>query len=373
VKLSEFDYQLSADRIAHEPARERDAARLMVHDVQHDRTEHRRVRDLPALLAPGDLLVVNDTRVLPARVLARRASGGVVELLLCEPAPPHARAWRALVHPARKLRAGERLLVEGGPIVASMIERPRDAQGRPAKEWLVDLFDPEAPECAVPELLERVGRVPLPPYIVRSARPSRACIEADRVRYQTVYARASGAVAAPTAGLHFTPELLERLERAGVERCSVTLHVGQGTFEPVQVEDVREHRMHAERFVLPESTADAVRQARARGGRVVAVGTSTVRVLETCAGERGEVLAERGETRLFLLPGCRFRVVDALLTNFHLPRSTLLMLVSAFAGRERVLRLYHEAVQRGYRFYSFGDAQLYFGQARDLSAAEQGA
>jgi S-adenosylmethionine:tRNA ribosyltransferase-isomerase len=223
---------------------------------------------------------------------------------------------------------------------------------RPDSEWRVELVDPADPAAPVEALLERVGHVPLPPYI------ERADDELDRERYQTVFAAVPGAVAAPTAGLHFTPELLARLAARGVRRASVTLHVGAGTFLPVQSEDPRQHPMHSERYELTADAARAVQAARAAGGRVVAVGTTSARVLETCAGEGGELRPGAGETRLFLLPGAPFRAVDALLTNFHLPRSTLLMLVSAFAGRERILRLYGEAIERGYRFYSYGDAML---------------
>ena len=338
MKLSDFDYELPPERIASRPAERRDAARLFVHDVARDATEHARVAELERFLDPGDLLVVNDTRVLPARVHARRASGGAVELFFLAPAG-EGRAWRALAHPARRLKPGEELQIERGGARARLVARP-DA------EWRVELFDPADPAASVEALLERVGHVPLPPYI------ERADDEADRERYQTVFAAVPGAVAAPTAGLHFTPELLARLDARGVRRASVTLHVGAGTFLPVQSEDPREHAMHSERYELTPDTA------RAAGGRVVAVGTTSARVLETCAGEGGELNPGAGETRLFLLPGAPFRAVDALLTNFHLPRSTLLMLVSAFAGRERILRLYGEAIERGYRFYSYGDAML---------------
>ena len=353
MRLSDFDYELPEERIAARPAQRRDAARLLVHDVARDATTHATVAELGRFLDPGDLLVVNDTRVLPARVRARRATGGAVELLFL--APAEGRAWRALAHPARRLKPGEELALEGSLVRARLLARP-DA------EWRVELFDPAQPAASVESLLERVGRVPLPPYIERDDDAL------DRERYQTVFAAVPGAVAAPTAGLHFTPELLERLAAAGVQRASVTLHVGAGTFLPVQADDPREHVMHAERYVLTESTARAVQAARAAGRRAVAVGTTSARVLESCAGEDGVLRAGAGETRLFLLPGARFRAVDALLTNFHLPRSTLLMLVSAFAGRERILRLYREAIAEGYRFYSYGDAMLLLGKgAADLT------
>jgi S-adenosylmethionine:tRNA ribosyltransferase-isomerase len=242
-----------------------------------------------------------------------------------------------------------------------MIERPLDSDGRPGMEWMLRLLGPDGEAGNDLELLEAHGRVPLPPYIERgdeeSARHADRA-EEDRRRYQTVYANEAGAVAAPTAGLHFTPELLAELEAKGVQRASVTLHVGPGTFRPVEVEDVRDHPMHAERFVLPQATVDAVAATRARGGRIVAVGTTSVRVLESCVQEDGTLRAQSGSTDIFLYPGRELRVIDALITNFHLPHSTLLMLVSAFIGRERTLQIYSDAVARRYRFYSFGDAML---------------
>lgn len=352
MKVSDFDYELPPERIATHPASPRDAARLFVHRRAADASEHLCVRDLPRLLEPGDLLVVNDTRVRSARLLGRRASGGAVELLLVDRTAQG--LWRSLVKPAGRLKPGERIELEQGALRARLVERARAADGSLAPEWWLELEG----DGDVEELLDRHGRMPLPPYILR-ARGAAPDVPADREAYQTVYAREPGAVAAPTAGLHFTPELLAALEARGVERASVTLHVGMGTFQPVSVGDTDAHRMHSERYELSEPTVRAVEAARARGGRVVAVGTTSVRVLESCADEGGRLRAGRGETALFLVPGARFRVVDALLTNFHLPSSTLLMLVSAFAGRERVLRLYAEAVERGYRFYSYGDAQLY--------------
>jgi len=363
VKTSDFDYELPSERIAQASAEPRDSARLLVCERASGAVRHRRVRDLPEELAAGDLLVVNDTRVLPARLEVRRASGGAVELLFLEPSeagdPSRAGArppWRALVRPARKLRPGEELAGAGG-LVARALARERDPGGEAGAVWTVALSDPARPERGVEELLERHGRMPLPPYVAR-AHGGDPRDEADREAYQTLFAEHRGAVAAPTAGLHFTPELVGRLEAAGVARASVTLHVGLGTFQPVAVEDLEAHRMHAERYVLPEATARAVEAARARAARVVAVGTTTVRVLESCAADDGRLRPGGGATRLFLRPGTRFRAIDALLTNFHLPRSTLLMLVSALLGRERTLELYAEAIRREYRFYSYGDAML---------------
>lgn len=361
MRLSDFDYDLPPERIAQEPAARREDARLFVHERVADVTRHRHARDLADELRAGDLLVMNDTRVVPARVWGRRASGGVVEFLLHERLPGAADRWRALANPGRRLKVGETIaLVDGIGWGLRLLERPLDANGRPGPEWIVEWVDrgPE-PKTAL-EALERVGHVPLPPYIERererdSADPRAA---ADRERYQTVYAREPGAVAAPTAGLHFTPELFTELAARGVDQAHVTLHVGLGTFRPVEADDPREHRMHAERYELSEQTARAVAACRARGGRVVAVGTTSVRVLETCADGAGGVRAGAGRTDLFMVPGDSFSVVDALVTNFHMPKSTLLMLVSAFAGRERVLRIYAEALAEGYRFLSYGDAML---------------
>jgi len=348
VKVSDFDYELPPGRIALEPARPRDSARLLVHSIANDSTRHLLVRDLPSVLAPGDLLVVNDTRVRAARLLGSRASGGQVEVLLLE--REAAGTWRALARPASRLRPGEEIALEGGALTARLLARG------PAGEWRLELCGAAGGPAGEAEI-ERHGRMPLPPYLgrPRGEDPRR---ELDRESYQTVFAREHGAVAAPTAGLHFTPELVARLESRGVSFARVTLHVGEGTFRPVTVDDTDEHRMHAERYELGEDAARAVNACRARGGRVVGVGTTSVRVLETCAGDSGSARAQRGETSLFLVPGARLGAVDALLTNFHLPRSTLLMLVAAFAGRERVLRLYAEAIERGYRFYSYGDAML---------------
>ncbi len=357
MKLSDFDYELPSEHIAQEPCAERDLARLFVHRLALDRSEHLRVRDLPGCLDAGDLLVVNDTRVLRARLLGRRASGGRVEFLFLEPvsgADP--RTWQALVHPARKLHREERVALAGQQAFVRMLERPRREDGRPAMEWLVRIEDGGGATLDPLAVFEQLGEVPLPPYIVREGAGGET---RDRERYQTVYATRPGAVAAPTAGLHFTPELLARLEERGVRRAHLTLHVGPGTFQPVKCEEIEEHRLHAERFQLPPETAESVRATRGARARVVAVGTTVVRALESCAGQQGEPGPACGATDLFIYPGFRFRVVDALLTNFHLPRSTLLMLVCAFAGRERVLRLYREAVQRGYRFYSYGDAMLF--------------
>jgi S-adenosylmethionine:tRNA ribosyltransferase-isomerase len=336
LRVEDFRYELPPERIAQEPCRPREVARLLVHEASGSRTSHRRVGELPDLLEPGDLLVLNDTRVLPARLRGRRA----------------------MVQPARKLRAGERVEIAPGELELRALERPQDPAGRPGPEWIVELLGGAAGE-SVEALLERFGELPLPPYIERGAGDPRGA--RDREDYQTVYARHPGAVAAPTAGLHLGPDLLARLEERGVEKAFVTLHVGIGTFRPVEVEDTQDHVMHSERFALGSETVAAVERTRAGGGRVVAVGTTSVRVLESCVGEDGRLRPGAGETSLFLTPGHRFQVVDALFTNFLLPVSTLLILVCAFGGRERVLDLYREAIREGYRFYSYGDAMLLFG------------
>jgi S-adenosylmethionine:tRNA ribosyltransferase-isomerase len=304
--------------------------------------EHRAFSDLPELLRAGDLLVVNRSRVLPARLLGTRASGGAAEVLLVRDEGEG--RWEAMVRPGRHLRPGQRVTVDEDLSVVIETEA-LGADGRRRVRLLSRRRD-------IAGALERCGHVPLPPYIRRPDRPE------DRARYQTVYAREPGSVAAPTAGLHFSPELLGRLEAQGVARAEVVLHVGPGTFRPVTAEDVRDHRLEAEPFLVPAETAAAVGEAKASGRRVVAVGTTTVRALEAAAAADGTVTAGPGRTDLVAIPGFRFRVADALVTNFHLPRSSLLLLVSAFAGRERVLAAYAEAVRAGYRFYSYGDAML---------------
>ncbi|HVR72272.1 MAG TPA: tRNA preQ1(34) S-adenosylmethionine ribosyltransferase-isomerase QueA [Vicinamibacteria bacterium] len=342
MRLDDFDYHLPPERIAQEPLPERDTSRLLVLDRAGGGLRHHRFRDLPGLLAPGDLLVVNRSRVFAARLLGTRAGGGKAEVLLVR--ARHGDVWEALLRPARKLPPGARVRVDE-ELEVEVLEEPARDDGRRLVRILARSGDPSA-------ALERLGRVPLPPYIRRPDVP------ADRARYQTVYANERGSVAAPTAGLHFTAALLGALSNRGVERAEVVLHVGPGTFRPVKVWDVREHVVAAEPFVLPPETAAAVARTRARGGRVVAVGTTTTRVLEARADDSGHVAPGAGETSLVIVPGFRFRAVDALVTNFHLPRSSLLLLASAFAGRERVLAAYAQAVREGYRFYSYGDAML---------------
>jgi S-adenosylmethionine:tRNA ribosyltransferase-isomerase len=336
---ADFDYDLPDHLIAQEAA-PRGRSRLFVVDATGGE-RHRSISDLPAILSPGDLLVTNNTRVIPARLFARRpisegSGGGRVELLLVEKSA--AREWTALVKPGRRARPGTRLELGAGLTVEV---RGKLEDGR----YVVLFSEPVEP------YLEELGHIPLPPYIKRPDE------EADHERYQTVYATVDGAIAAPTAGLHFTTELLNALREQGVGTAELTLHVGIGTFKPVTVDLVHEHVMEPERYALPPATVTAIEETRERGGRVIAVGTTVVRTLESAAAD-GELRPGSGSTRLFITPGHRFQVVDALLTNFHLPKSTLLMLVSAFAGRERILAAYQEAVEESYRFYSYGDAML---------------
>ncbi|HSV92160.1 MAG TPA: tRNA preQ1(34) S-adenosylmethionine ribosyltransferase-isomerase QueA [Desulfobacterales bacterium] len=343
--LDDYDYELPPERIAQAPAERRDRSRLMRLDRASGVLDHLRFDALAERLAPGDALVVNDTAVVPARLLGRKDSGGRVEVFLVDYAggtrtPDGGFACECLIKASKPTRAGARIRFDAG--LTGTVVQVGDGSCR--VEFGADGdFD---------AALDRVGHVPLPPYI---RRPDG---EADRATYQTVYAAARGAVAAPTAGLHFTPGLLSRLQARGVRLLPLTLHVGYGTFAPVRVADIREHRMHAERFAIPEATAAGIAAARAAGGRVVAVGTTVVRTLEHAADGPGRIRPGAGSCELFIRPGYRFKVVDALVTNFHLPRSTLLMLVSAFAGRERVLAAYREAVAAGYRFFSYGDAML---------------
>jgi len=353
MRLSDFDYPLPGELIAQEPPAERSASRMLVLHRGAGRWEDRLFRELPEFLSPGDCLVLNDSRVLPARLFGRRAGvralrvgkknparkthlKGRVEIFLLRRSAEDPRVWQALVRPGRKMRPGERILVEGG-LEAEIL------RWGPFGERTVRF----AYEGDLIAQLERIGHVPLPPYIRRPDRPE------DRERYQTVYARRPGSVAAPTAGLHFTEEILERCRAAGADIAWVTLHVGLGTFQPVRAEPIEQQRLHAECFEISEENAARLRAA----SRLVAVGTTSVRVLETAARAQG-LAAMQGETDLFIYPGFEFRATGALLTNFHLPRSSLLMLVCAFAGRELTLAAYRHAVEQRYRFYSYGDCML---------------
>jgi S-adenosylmethionine:tRNA ribosyltransferase-isomerase len=345
MDVSLFDYELPSELIAQKPAEPRDGSRLLVLDRAAGTWADRGFAELAELLQPGDCLVANRSRVMPARLLGVAEPGGqAVELLLIRPV--EGERWEAMVRPGRRFRPGARIGLAGGAALAQVV-------GEGSEGTRVVAIEAPWP---VRELMERHGLPPLPPYIGRHDAPK----PEDRERYQTVYAREDGSVAAPTAGLHFTPELLARLERRGVDVHYLTLHVGPGTFRPLRAGRVEEHRMEAEPIDIPESTAAAVDRARREGRRVVAVGTTTTRALEWAAGEDGRVRAGTGPADLFIRPGHRFRVVDALVTNFHLPRSSLLVLVSAFAGRELVLAAYRHAVEARYRFYSYGDAMLIY-------------
>ncbi len=357
--LEEFDYALPSELIAQRPLAERDASRIMVIDRATQTFEDRAFRQLPKILRPGDLLVFNNTKVLPARLLGRRRGTTAqkigkhnpagrefltaeIELLLTRQESEH--IWQALARPGRKVRTGELLVFGDGELEAEVLGRGEYGARR------VRL---SAQEGTVEAAIERLGHVPLPPYIHRPDDP------ADRETYQTIYARVPGAVAAPTAGLHFTERVIGELRACGIETCEITLHAGLGTFQPVHTERVEDHKMEAEWFEISESAASAINLALNQGRRVVAVGTTSVRALEHVAAEHaGRIVPGRGETNLFILPSFQFQVTRALITNFHLPRSTLLMLVSAFAGGELIGRAYHHAITQRYRFYSYGDCML---------------
>jgi S-adenosylmethionine:tRNA ribosyltransferase-isomerase len=347
MRVADFDFDLPPELIAQEPASTRDRSRLLVVDRAAGEFHETVFADIGRWLRRGDLLVVNDTRVFPARLVGHRAaSGGRVELFLVREEEPG--VWEVLARPAARVRPGDRLAFGDGDdrLEADVVER-RDGGRRAVRFPAADRFW---------VLLDRWGRTPLPPYIRRDeAEPERRY---DRDRYQTVYARERGAIAAPTAGLHFTPELLQDLDREGVERTAVTLHVGYGTFQPVRVERVEDHRVEPEYYDVPEAAAGAVNRARHDGRRVVVVGTTTTRALESAVDDAGRLHAGPGRSDLFIRPGHEFRAVDALITNFHLPRSSLLMLVAAFASRDLILAAYRHAVDRGFRFYSYGDAML---------------
>jgi S-adenosylmethionine:tRNA ribosyltransferase-isomerase len=355
VRIDDYDYPLPPGRIAQRPVEPRDASRLLVLERSTGNRRDARFPEIVDVLAPGDLLVVNDTRVFPARLFATGEDGGRVEFLLTRPAdtdePERASGteWWALARPSRRARPGRRLAIVARAGTDAAVEVVEEAEAGVRR---IRLDVPDDPWDWITEH----GHMPLPPYIHRPDDP------ADRDRYQTVYARRRGAVAAPTAGLHFTPELLDQLERRGIGRATVTLHVGPGTFRPVAAERVEDHAMEGEWYEVPAATAEALARARAAGGRIVAVGTTTVRALESAAAVRGRTAGLAGGvsgwTDLTIVPGHEFRLVDTMVTNFHLPRSSLLLLVAAFAGRERVLDAYGHAVEAGYRFYSYGDAML---------------
>jgi len=339
--VKDFDYVLPSELIARYPVPQRDASRLMLLDRSSESISEDQFSNLCSYLKPGDLLVMNDTRVMPARIFGNKETGGKVEIFLVRRDTGPAERWHCLLRSSKRFREGQKILLADG-MMATVCSRSDN------ESWQIEFAGPESFHI----WLEREGHIPLPPYLQRGDD------ESDRERYQTVYSRAPGAVAAPTAGLHMTCELLAELEQKGIKTAYLTLHTGLGTFQPVRVEHVEEHRIHTERFSIPAATAEAIRSARSQGGRVIAVGTTTTRTLEYAADNNGNVISGDGEVDIFIYPGYSFKVVDALITNFHLPESTLLMLVSAFAGCELVREAYLEAIRRGFRFYSYGDAML---------------
>jgi S-adenosylmethionine:tRNA ribosyltransferase-isomerase len=339
MRTEDFDYDLPPELIAQDPIEPRDSSRLLVLDRNNETISHRMFADFPGYLIPGDCLVINETKVMPARLLGRReGTGGQVEILLTTPIAGG--GWEAMVKPGKRLAPGSRVTFEP-PVLSAIIGKRLDGGLREI-----------AFECEgdFRKALDKIGLVPLPPYITNVLK--------DKNRYQTVYAKKDGSVAAPTAGLHFTPELMKKIKARGIEVTAVDLTVGPGTFQPVKAESIEDHIMHSERFEMPEGAAATINAARENGGRIIAVGTTSARVLETMTGRDGITRAGAGATDIFIYPGYDFKAVDGLLTNFHLPKSTLLMLVCALAGREIIIKAYEEAVQRRYRFFSFGDAML---------------
>lgn len=339
MNVHDFYYELPQDLIAQEPLEERDSSRLMVLHRKDGSIEHKIFRDVVQFLNPGDCLVLNDTRVIPARLIGhKKDTGGIIEFLLLRKVALD--TWEVLVKPGRKARIGTRFVFGSGELEAEVIDNT-DAGGRMVKFYYEGVFE---------EILDKLGQMPLPPYIKRSLK--------DKERYQTVYSKHEGSAAAPTAGLHFTNELLDVIREKGVHVVFITLHVGLGTFRPVKVEKIEEHQMHSEFYVVTEDVAKTLNDARQKGGRIICVGTTSVRTLETVADDTGVIYSGSGWTDIFIYPGYKYKVVDGLITNFHLPESTLIMLVCAFGGYDHVMRAYRVAVEERYRFYSFGDAML---------------
>jgi len=345
MNKSDFYFDLPEELIAQTPIERRAESRLLCVDRRTGETGHRHFYELPGLLREGDCLILNDSRVMPARLLGIRETGGAVEIVLLRegadvPGRPPVTIWECLVRPGRKIKTGTKLIFGDGELTA-VVTGETDGGNR-----LIEFHH----EGIFLEVLERLGKMPLPPYIHEELD--------DSERYQTVYSRETGSAAAPTAGLHFTDELLKEISARGVEICFLTLHVGLGTFRPVKADVIEEHEMHAEYFIMPEETAEKVNRIKSSGGRIIAVGTTSCRALEACADETGTVSEFSGFTDIFIYPGYKFKCIDGLITNFHLPESTLIMLVSAFAGRENTLSAYNEAINNRYRFFSFGDAML---------------
>lgn len=339
MNIHDFNYELPQELIAQEPLRDRPSSRLLVLDRATGGLEHKTFRDILQYLGKGDCLVLNNTRVMPARLLGEKeGTGGKIEFVLLKRIEGD--IWEVILRPGRKAKPGVRFVFGGGLLKAEIVEVIEDGNRLVRFEY----------EGRFEEILDKVGIVPLPPYITKKLE--------DSERYQTVYSKDSGSAAAPTAGLHFTVELLEQLRAKGVELAYVTLHVGLGTFRPVKAEVIEEHHMHSEYYEISPETVEKINSTRDNGGRIIGVGTTSCRVLETVAEENGRMTPKSGWTDIFIYPGYRFKVVDAMITNFHLPESTLIMLVSAFAGRDRTMQAYHEAVENKYRFFSFGDAML---------------
>lgn len=340
MKTSDFYFDLPPELIAQTPIEKRDASRLLLLDKRTGETRHRHFYDLVDLLNAGDCLVLNNSRVLPARLIGHRPTGGACEVLLLTDKGDN--VWECLVRPGRKLKSGAEVIFGDGQLTA-VIEAEIEDGKRLVRFRYEGIFL---------EILEQLGKMPLPPYIKEELQ--------DQERYQTVYSKVNGSAAAPTAGLHFTPELMRKIEEKGVKLCYVTLHVGLGTFRPVKADDILDHEMHSEFCVIPQETADIVNETKKNGGRVICVGTTSCRTLESFADEDGTLRACSGWTNIFIYPGYKFKVLDCLITNFHLPESTLVMLVSALAGREHVLEAYRQAIEERYRFFSFGDAMFIF-------------
>jgi len=338
VKLSDFDYQLPKELIAQFPLQKRDSSSLLVLERSSGKISHQRFIDLPQYLNPKDALILNDTRVIPARLFARRKTKGKVEIFLLE--KKDNKIFRCLVRP-KKIKMGETVILNNNSLSATILEKN-------GTDCLVEF----KARGNIQQEIRRLGQMPLPPYIRRPAD------ERDRLTYQTVYAKKEGAVASPTAGLHFTKQILNQIKKIGTKTGFLTLHVGWGTFRPIRAEDVASHKMEEEHFVLPTTVVNLVNKTKKENGRVFCVGTTTTRVLEAVADSYGKVSAKKGKTDLFIYPGYRFKVVDCLLTNFHLPKSTLFLLVCAFAGRDLIFKAYQEAIKERYRFYSYGDAML---------------
>ncbi len=339
--LSDYDYNLPEELIGQKPAEPRDHSRLMTVDRSLEKIEHKRFYDIVDYLDPGDVLVRNSTKVIPARMIGRKETGAVLEVFLLKRIDIN--TWECMIRQAKKLKLGQKLIIgENSEIVATLLEVKEDGNRVLSFEY----------EGAFEEVLDKLGQMPLPPYITEKL--------SEKERYQTVYAKKGESVAAPTAGLHFTEELLKKIEEKGVEIVDVYLEVGLGTFRPVQTENVLEHKMHEETYEVPEEARRVITRAKAEGRRVIAVGTTSVRTLESAVNSSGELEARKGSTDIFIYPGYEFKVVDALITNFHLPKSTLLMLISAFSTREFMMETYKKAVEEGYHFFSFGDSMFIY-------------